>query len=335
MIGRTMLDHTTARRQRRSGLLLTTGLLCGAVLAAALGSRNPAPVGYWRSATGRSRYFEAYDAAFADFPDPAETLDVRTDHGVVRVYRFTGRGESRHPLLLLPGTASGSPVWTDNVPLLLEIGDVYALDLLGEPGRSIQDRPITEAAHKASWLDEVLAALPEERFHLIGMSLGGWTAINLALHEDARVASVVALDAVLSFADIPWTTVLRSVPAVLPWLPRSWRDSFTSYTAGGAPVEDLPVARMIEAGMQHYRMASAPLTRITPEHLGDLEAPFLAIIAGRSVMHDAQQAADTARTALPDARVEVFPDASHAISGEYPDQIAALVADFVADVERR
>lgn len=330
-----MVHHTTARRQRRSGLLLTTGLLCGAALTAALRSRNPAPVGYWRSATGRSSYLEAYDEAFADFPDPAETLDVRTGHGVVRVYRFTGRGESEHPLLLLPGTTSGSPVWTGNMPSLLEVGDVYTLDLLGEPGRSIQDRPITEAAHKASWLDEVLAALPEERFHLIGMSLGGWTAINLALHEDARVASVVALEAVLCFADIPWSTLLRSAPAVLPWLPSSWRDSFTSYTAGGAPVEDVPVARMIEAGMHHFRMASAPTARITPENLGGLDAPLLAIIAGRSVIHDAQEAADTARAALPDARVEVFADASHAVSGEFPDEIAALVADFVADVEGR
>ena len=39
------------------------------------------------------------------------------------------------------------------------------------------------------------------------------------------------------------------------------------------------------------------------------------------------------RAALPAGRVEVIPDASHALNGEYPDRIAALIAAFVADVE--
>lgn len=31
--------------------------------------------------------------------------------------------------------------------------------------------------------------------------------------------------------------------------------------------------------------------------------------------------------------MEVFPDASHAINGEHPEEIAALVDEFVTEVE--
>ncbi len=141
---------------------------------------------------------------------------------------------------------------------------------------------------------------------------------------------MTVIDPVHVFADIPFGTIVRSIPAALPWLPRSWRDSFNSYTAGGAPVEDEPVADMIEAGMQHYRMRLPQPTRISEERLRRLDLPVLAIIAGESVMHDPQSAAETARQTLPRGTVRLYPDASHAVNGEQPERIAEDVAAFAA-----
>lgn len=89
------------------------------------------------------------------------------------------------------------------------------------------------------------------------------------------------------------------------------------------------MADMIEAGMQHYALKLPQPTRLTEEQLSTLEMPVLAIIAGESVMHDAHTAADTAQRALPDGTVRVYPDASHAINGEHPEQVAADIAAFL------
>lgn len=319
------------RRWRRTRLaLLVVALL---VVAAAFATRSPSPVGHWDSAEGHERFMAAYDEAFADLPVPDETIDVRTDHGIVRAYRFAGTGTADTPLVLLPGRASASPVWADNLPSLLEIGDVYTIDLLGEPGMSVQETPITDDADQATWLHQTLEALPGDAYHLVGLSIGGWTATNLALHEPSGVATLTLIDPVHVFGDMPLETVVRSLPAALSWLPRSWRDSFNSYTAGGAPVEDVPVADMIEAGMRHYSLRLPQPTKISEDRLADLDVPVLAIIAGASVMHDPQDAAETARRALPDSTVRVYPEASHAVSGEHPDEIAADVAALVAEHE--
>lgn len=316
------------RRWRRALRVALVGVTV-VVVAVAFLLRTPSPVGHWDSAEGQDRFSTAYDEAFGDLPEPDETLDIRTDYGVVRVYRFEGTGDAASPLVLLPGRASASPVWADNLPSLLEIGDVYTIDLLGEPGRSIQERPITSDVDQAAWLDQTLEALPEDSFHVVGLSIGGWTATNLALHEPKHIASLTLIDPVYVFDDMPLGTIVRSLPASLPWLPKSWRDSFNSYTAGGAPVEDVPVADMIEAGMQHYALKLPAPTRIEEEQLARLDMPVLAIIAGESVMHDSQSAVETAERALPEGTVRLYPEASHAVNGEHPDEIAADIAEHV------
>lgn len=316
-------------KRRRRRWLIAGGVALVVVLAGAFALRTPSPVGHWRSAEGYDAFVEAYDAAFADMPEPDETLDVRTDFGVVRFYRFTGTGDAAEPLVLLPGRASASPVWAGNLPSLLAIGDVYTVDLLGEPGMSVQDRPIEDDADQAEWLDQALAGLPEDRFNLVGVSIGGWTAANLAVRQPERVASVTLVDAVFVFDGMPVGTMIRSIPASVPWFPKSWRDGFNSYTAGGAEVEDVPVADMIEAGMQHYQLRLPAPTQLTEDQLSALEMPVLAIIAGESVMHDPATARETAERVFPDGSVVFYEDATHAVNGEHPAEIAANIAELL------
>ncbi len=314
---------------KRRRVLVLLGVIALVLTGVVVLSRPDPPVGFWRSTQALETFREDYEAARADMPASGTALDVRTDYGVVRLYRFEGKGDGRAPLVLLPGRASASPVWADDLPSLLEVGDVYTVDLLGEPGMSVQDRPIQDDQDQALWLHQTLEGLPEERFHLVGLSIGGWSATNLAVREPSRIASVTLVDPVFVFDDLPLEAIVRSVPASLPWLPRSWRDGFNSWTAGGAPVEDVPVADMIESGMRGYSPRLPPPTRIDEEELGRIDLPVLAIIAGRSVMHDPDTAVEVAERSLPQGAVKVYPDASHAVNGEYPDRIAEDIGAFL------
>lgn len=317
------------RRHRLRRLGAAAVVVAVFVTIVAFMARTPSPVGHWASAEGQDIYMDAYENAMSDLPEPAETLDVRTEYGVVRVYRFEGGNEAGAPLVLIPGRSSASPVWADNLPGLLSLSDVYTIDLLGEPGMSVQQRPITSDADQAAWLSQTLAGLPETSFHLIGLSIGGWSAANLALHDDSSIETLTLVEPVQVFDDIPVETAIRSLPAAVPWLPKAWRDGFNSYTAGGAPVEDVPVAQMIEAGMQHYVMRLPQPTRITEQRLSGVDVPSLVVIAGESVMLDPGVAVEMAETVLPGATVRLYPDASHAVNGEYPDQLVTDIGDFL------
>jgi pimeloyl-ACP methyl ester carboxylesterase len=322
------------QRRRRPGLRILLALLVvgGLVL---WGLRDTSPVGHFADRPGRDAFAARYAEAMTRLPNPQRTLDLRTAYGVVRVYRFRGADDERPPLFLLPGTSSSTPLWADNLPALLRERSVYAVDLIGEPGLSVPDSPITTQADQAAWLAEVVGQLPEPRLHLLGLSIGGWTATNLLVQQpelvrSGKIVSLTLVEPVFVFANLRAEAVLRSIPASVPWLPKAWRDSFLSWTAGGAPVEDDAIAALIELGMQSYRMSLPTPERITEEQLRGLGLPVLTVLAGRSPLHDGAAAAEVARRALREGTVTIYPDASHAINGEYPDRLAADVADFLS-----
>lgn len=318
-----------SERRTRRRLVLGAVALVAASLVAGLVLRGEAPVGHFVSAAAQDRFRAAYDRAMQDLPDAERVLDVRTSFGVVRVYRYAGSGTAE-PLVLLPGRASASWVWADNLPSLLRMADVYTLDLLGEPGTSVQDRPITTDADQAQWLHEVLLALPEPRLHLVGVSIGGWTATNLALHQPAKVASLTLVEPVLVLDGLALEAVVRSIPASVRWLPKSWRDSFGSWTAGGAPVEDVPAAQLVEAGMQSYALRLPAPSQVAEEDLATLDLPVLVMLGERSPMQDSAAAAETATRALPQATVVVLSAATHALNGERPQEVADAVGGLLA-----
>lgn len=331
-------DEPSQHRRRGRGvrrLLLAVAIFAVGAIAGALVFGGGGNVGSFRSAAGQDEYLAAYEAALAEGPTPSEEFEVTTDFGIVHVIGYaTDEAADAAPLVLLPGTQSGAPMWAANVPSLAANRPVYVVDLLGQPGRSIPSRPIADHSDEARWLAQAIEQLPGAKPHVVGHSLGGWLAMNLAVHEPDAAASVIVLDPIMTFSDLSLESIVRSVPASVAWTPRAWRDSFASWTANDAPVDDEPTADMIEAGMQHYALGTPAPTRFTDEELATVGVPVLAILAGASRMHDAAAAAETAASTLTDATVDTYADASHAVTGEYPQRLARDIEAFLAAVAR-
>jgi pimeloyl-ACP methyl ester carboxylesterase len=290
-------------------------------------------VGHFRSAAAFEHFLAAYRAGMAGLPPFSELVDVRTGFGTVRAYRFDGSGHLP-PVLMLQGRNASTPVWRANLPGVLNGRTAYCVDLLGEAGLSVQDRPITGPDDQAQWLDETLAGLELDVVHLMGVSIGGWTATNCAVRRQGRVASLTLLDPAMTFARIPVKTAVMSIGLFAPGVPEALRRYVLRWIAGGADADDsVPEAALIAAGSSDFVLRSAMPTLFTDDQLRSLDIPVLAFIAGRSVIHDARRAAVRARNLLPNAKVEFLADASHAINGEYPDEIAEAAVGFWCAVD--
>ena len=289
-------------------------------------------VGHFRSAAAFEHFLAAYRAGMAGLPPFSELIDVPTSFGTVRAYRFDGPADPA-PVLMLQGRNASTPVWRANLPGVLNGRTAYCIDLLGEAGLSVQDRPITGPDDQAQWLDETLAGLGLNAIHLMGVSIGGWTATNCAVRRPGRVTSLTLLDPAMTFAPIPVKTALMSVVLFAPGVPEALRRRVLRWIAGGADADDsVPEAALIAAGSSDFVLRSAMPKLFTDDQLRSLDIPVLAFIAGRSVIHDAKRVAARARNLLPDGKVEFWADASHAINGEYPDEIAEESQRFWDDV---
>ena len=307
----------------RRTVAITVAVLAALGAVGAYLVRDPSPVGYWRSAAARTTYMTQYDRAFKDMPKLTEMRDVRTEFGVVRVYRFGVPQPAVAPVVLVPGRSSGVPMWAG---MLHRLGDreVYAIDALGDAGMSVQDRQLAGAEDQAAWLDETMTGLGLARVHLIGHSFGGWSAANFATRHPERIVSLTLWEPILVFAGLRWQMVVATLPSALPFLPESWRRKGLEFI-GGAQDGDASksaISAMIDAGAGGYRAALPTPARLDDAALARLTMPTFVGLGARSAVTDTEAAAQMART-LPNATVRVWPEGTHSLPMQYPDDLRA------------
>jgi pimeloyl-ACP methyl ester carboxylesterase len=320
---------------KRAAILV--GILFVILLAVGLLFRDDDKLGGFTDEEGKREFIEAYHSAMEDLPKPTEEFLVETDFGKVKVYKFLEEGtESKTPLLLLPGKSASTPMWEPNLKDLMKDRPIYTIDLLGEPGLSVQTKSIVTATDQAVWLNDVIEQLPEDTIHLLGLSFGGWSAVNITLFKSAKIASLTLIDPVYVFGPIPLKMIIASIPASIPAVPKSIREKMLSYIAGGAETdESVPIGKLIETGMRTYKSKLPLPKKITEEQLQELKVPVLGILAEESTMHHSEKSLDVGIENLknPLSQMVMFPNASHAINGEYPEKLAKNIEDFLQEVD--
>src|SRR5215218_2885696 len=82
-------------------------------------------------------FLAAYDAVLRRWPADVRSIDVPSAYGATRVH--VCGPEDGTPLVLLPGGGTTSAVWFANIEDLARAHRVYAVDLMGDIGRSVHD----------------------------------------------------------------------------------------------------------------------------------------------------------------------------------------------------
>ena len=103
---------------------------------------------------------------------------------------ITGSGE---PLLLVHGLGSSARAWNLIAPTLSQQFTTIAMDLPGHGQSPHEPAQPMDPVSLANRLVDEMAALGFNEFHLVGNSLGGWIALEMAALHPNRIKSVTAL----------------------------------------------------------------------------------------------------------------------------------------------
>ncbi len=143
------------------------------------------PRSVFKTPAGGAAFLAAYDAAMKVWPVPYEELDLPSRFGITHV--IVSGPKDAPPLVLLHGFWATSTMWSPNVGDFSRDYRVYAIDVMGQPSKSMPTEPIRNSADYAAWLTVTLDLLHLDRVSLVGMSYGAWLALNFAIAAPARV----------------------------------------------------------------------------------------------------------------------------------------------------
>lgn len=111
--------------------------------------------------------------------------------GTLQVQRH---GDSGQPVILIPGLASGAWVWDSTVAHLRDSHVVYTVTLAGFDGLAAPQGDESYFGRAAESLVELINSRDIEQPVLIGHSLGGTLALDVASRHADKLAGVVAVD---------------------------------------------------------------------------------------------------------------------------------------------
>jgi pimeloyl-ACP methyl ester carboxylesterase len=293
--------------------------------------KDPEELGHWKRPSDEAAFRELVDALVAEtWSAPLTATELPTAFGTVVVHSVEGRGEA---VVLLPGWGAPAAM---HVPDLLDglAGRPYHLvETLGDVGPSVQTAPIRNADDEAAWLTEVLDGLGLERPHLVGTSLGGYRAMNLAVRRPSRVRSLSGLEPALAR---PTGRFFRHGLAVLAAtaLPTGMRRR-AGVRLHMPGLDDRRVTKLGRLSYTKHVSGHPRPAWLDDEQLASITAPTLILLGADSELHDAAAAEARLRRTMPGATVEVVPDAGHSLPLEHAAVVGSRLGAFLDEVDRQ
>lgn len=227
-------------------------------------------------------------------------------------------------IIFVHGTGGSGKVWFNQLRRFEPTHRVIAPDLPGygqtalpESIRSIDDYPgFVRALMDAAGIAQAV---------VVGNSMGGRVALQLALDHPERVAGLVLVDASgIRLPDKPIMNVRETDPRTFASM------LFHQPVAIVERLLDSPEQQRARATM--LRLTAPPLRRDMQERLGEIAAPTL-VVWGESDRIIPREYGEAFARGIPGAELRVIPRAGHIPMLERPGAVNLAIADFLTRLE--
>lgn len=243
------------------------------------------------------------------------------------------------PLLLLHGALVDRAYWRERIPALAARHEVIACDLPGHGESPALAGPTSVAAMAADVL-ATLDALALPAVAVVGHSLGGMVAQELALFAPGRVAALVLADTWCRprgylFEPVPFRTVylhwaLRAFPVAS--MVELMALGVATRTPAIAPYARQVMGRYVDEREAFLHIWDAATDWDSDARVGAIACPTL-VVASDDYPFTALQSRRLA-TAIPGARLAVLPGTGHWLSWDNPAAFDEAVTGFLAGAGR-
>lgn len=251
---------------------------------------------------------DQYQTVLDQWPVPFDRLWVDTREGDTFV--IASGPKDAPPLVLLHGALTNSAIWMSDIELWSQSFRVYAVDVVGEPGLSSAQQPSVSGGGYTAWLDDVLNGLKLKSTSFVGVSFGGWIALNYAVSRPHRADSLALLCPAGIGRQKPF--FLKALPLLLLG---SWGKTKVQTMVMGPPQRLHGKARSLMDFISnvHAKVRPRPIRipLFSDEELLSLKVPILIIVGGRDALIDSSETKRRVGRTMPSAQLHYLEDGFH------------------------
>ena len=273
-------------------------------------------------------------------------LQELTIHDQRMTYRTAGEGPV---LLLIHGMAGSATTWKQVMPALSERFTVVAPDLLGH-GRSDKPAGDYSLGAFASTLRDLLVALGPEHATMVGQSLGGGVAMQLAYQYPERCERLVLVGSgglgrevnpLLRYLSLPGSEAVLRLACAAPV-----RGAVEKVAGLASRVGLHPAPVVAELWRSYASLADAATRRAFLRSLRAVLDPRGQVVSAANRLHLAAEIptlivwgdadpiipvehAHAAHAAIPGSRLEIFEGVGHYPHCEAPERFVEVLPEFI------
>jgi pimeloyl-ACP methyl ester carboxylesterase len=281
----------------------------------------------FKSVEAEAQFLAAYESAMALWPVATESRDVPTDSGSTHVF-VSGPVDGR-PLVLLHCALMTSAIWSPIVGDLSREHRTYAVDVMGDVGRTVPTNPPTSEDQAADWLARVFDALGLDSAAVVAWSFGGGMATNFAMRHAERVERLALLAPFKPFVKQGAGFLFGFIPFLVPT-----RKAAKLFERKMCFQNDFGRREHSELLHLRYRCGRFMLKVVPPRTFTDLEfklltMPVLLLVGEQEYLYDGPAAVKRANEVLPNGRAELLPRCNHAIVSDRTEIVRDRLLDFL------
>jgi pimeloyl-ACP methyl ester carboxylesterase len=253
-------------------------------------------------------------------------------NGTKLYYETAGKGPA---VVLVHGGLVDSRQWDDQMKEFAKHHRVVRYDLRGFGRSAAAPQPFSHIEDLRALMD----FLKIERATVVGLSLGGIIAADIALEHPERVDRLVLVGAGLrGDKQPPDKDAMKAYEAAIKGIAEEFVNVIMKSGLYAAVREGTPAySRLRQMMLENFKALStlAPgflkyPAQPTIERLGQIKAPTLVIIGGEDAQ-SLKNVADTLAAGIPGARKVVIPGASHHPPVERPNEFNKAVLSFLKE----
>ena len=307
----------------------------------------------YKSEEGYSKMMSWYNRVQEEISVDHESVFVDTRFG--KTHMIMAGKENQKSVLLIPGVAGCAPLWRHQINAFSDHFRVLAIDIVGQPGKSAANPPSVFNDDFTDWLEDIIHALNLDKPHIVGVSTGGTTAMDMAIRKPDLIDKTVMCGPTgLARARLPFrqwllTARKKNTDALSDDLTAS---SFSKPRSGETFGSfDRQLARGMALGTKHYRVDKSLgvynekssrvdfikalkvigkfFFSVDKKRLKSFRNKGLLIFGEFEVLYNPWKISKRLQKLIPSLQIEIVKDAGHAAIYDQPEAVNELVLEFL------